>query len=84
VSSLERTAARNTIPGDGIFAVGSDIEPATYKSSGMSGCYWSRLSTLDTWDIIDNGNTDGPVVLQVLSSDAAVELSGCADFRKVG
>lgn len=83
ITSLERQAERNTIPGDGIFAVGSDIRPGLYKSTDNFGCYWARLSSFDTFDIIDNGNTDGPLVLQVRSTDVAIELSGCSDLRKV-
>lgn len=84
VSGMEHAWAANTIPGDGVYQVGSDIQPGTYKAAASPGCYYARLSSLDTSDIIDNNNVDGPVVIQVGVSDAALELSGCSDFHKVG
>lgn len=84
VTGMEHAWAANTIPGDGMFLVGTDIAPGVYKANASEGCYWSRLSSLNTSDIIDNNNENGPVVLQVAPSDKALELSGCADFHKVG
>lgn len=82
VDQTEDTIAKSTIPGDGTFEVGTDIEPGTYRAEAMPGCYWARLSSLDTSDIIDNNNADGPVVLEILPSDKALQLQGCAEFRK--
>jgi hypothetical protein len=73
-----------TIPGTGTYVVGEDIQPGTYRAKASPGCYWARLSSLDTSDIIDNNNADGPVVIEVLSSDKALELSNCADFVRQG
>ena len=84
VTGLEHAWAANTIPGDGIFLVGSDIEPGTYKAPASANCYYARLASLNTSDIIDNNNVSGPVVIEVLPSDKALELSGCANFHKVG
>jgi hypothetical protein len=39
---------------------------------------------LDTSDIIDNDNADGPVVVEILPSDKAFETDGCADFHRAG
>lgn len=83
VSGMERSWAANAIPGDGIFLVGKQIQPGIYQAAASPGCYYARLSSLDTFDIIDNNNVDGPVVLQVLPSDTALELSGCSTFHKV-
>jgi hypothetical protein len=60
------------------------LQPGTYKADASPGCYWARLKSLDTSDIIDNQNTDGPVVLQILSTDKAVEVARCGEFHKVG
>jgi hypothetical protein len=46
--------------------------------------HWARLSTLDTSDIIDNDNADGPVVVEIMPSDKAFETDGCADFHRAG
>jgi ribosomal protein L29 len=80
-----RTAiAKGTIDGTGTFVVGQDIEPGTYRAAASPGCYWARLKSLDTSNIIDNQNADGPVVVEILPSDKAFETDGCAKFHKTG
>jgi hypothetical protein len=48
-----------TIPGDGVYVVGVDIQPGTYVSSNPGYCSWYRLSGLsgDSHDIIASDNT---------------------------
>jgi hypothetical protein len=82
ISGAQETIARNTIPGDGTFEVGKDIESGVYRAEAREGCYWARLSSLDTSDIIDNENADGPAVLEVKPTDRALEVHRCADFHK--
>lgn len=88
VSGMERSWKANTIPGDGIFMVGSDIRPGLYKADGASSgnCYYARLrgATGGFNDIITNGNSSGPLAITVASSDVALELSGCGEFHKIG
>ena len=84
VGAAEKAAQANTFAGDGTYLVGTDVQPGTYKADASPGCYWARLKSLDTSDIIDNQNPDGPVVLQILSTDKAVEVARCAEFHKVG
>lgn len=55
--------------------VGEDISPGTYRASAHPGCYWARLSSLDSNDIAENDNADGPVVVQILPSDKAFQTS---------
>jgi hypothetical protein len=84
VTQARANVAANTIPGDGTFLVGADVAPGTYRAEAQSGCYWARLSSLNTSDIIDNNNADGPVVVEISPSDKAFQTTGCADFHKVG
>lgn len=84
VGAAEKAAQANTFAGDGTYLVGTDVQAGTYKADASPGCYWARLKSLDTSDIIDNQNPDGPVVLQILSTDKAVEVARCAEFHKVG
>lgn len=84
VSGLEATAKRNSFDGDGTYLVGPDIKPGTYRAPASPGCYWARLSSLDTSNIIDNNNADGPVVLQILPSDKALQVARCGRFTRVG
>lgn len=83
VSGLERTADRNSFEGEGTYVVGADIKPGTYRADASPGCYWARLASLDTSNIINNDNADGPVVIEILPSDKAVTVSRCAEFRWV-
>ena len=69
---------------DGIYIVGTDIQPGTYKSTGGSGCYYSRLSgftgTLD--DILANENTDGVAIVTIAGSDAGFKSARCGTWNK--
>jgi hypothetical protein len=49
---------------DGTYLVGTDILPGMYRTPGRSSCYWARLRSLDTSDIIDNNNSTGPQVIE--------------------
>jgi hypothetical protein len=84
VSGVRHTIAKNTFAGTGTFLVGSDVQPGEYRAAASPGCYWARLSSLDTSDILDNDNTDGPVVIDILASDKAFQASDCASFHKIG
>jgi hypothetical protein len=84
VNGVASVVARNTIAGSGTFVVGGDVSPGTYRAAASPGCYWARLRSLDTNDIIDNDNADGPLVVEILPSDKAFTTNGCADFHKVG
>jgi hypothetical protein len=75
---------KTTISTNGTFAVGTDIVPGTYRTAGGSGCYWARLRTLDTGDIIDNNVSDGPQVVRILPSDAAFITRDCGAWQKSG
>ncbi len=75
---------KTTIEANGTFIVGSDIAPGTYRSAGKYGCYWARLRSFDTGDVIDNNVNDGPQVVQILPTDRAFLTRNCAEWQKVG
>lgn len=79
VGIVERTIARNTISGDGIYQVGTDIKPGQYKTKGGAECYYAVLNSSDTNDIVDNNNVSGPAIVDVRAGQY-LELSGCNDF----
>lgn len=85
VAGAEAAAEAGTIPGDGTFLVGTDIQPGTYRSAAPSSgnCYWARLASLEGFDITNNGNSAGPSVVEIAASDAAFESSGCDDWTIV-
>lgn len=78
-------AAGDTIPGDGVHLVGSDVKPGRYRSTGNDGCYWARLKGTggDFEDIIANANVDGSAVVSIARSDEAFETTNCNDWKKV-
>lgn len=82
----EEQAPGSTIPGDGVFLVGDDVQPGTYRSEpGVWGCYWARLSGTsgEFHDIITNGFVDdGQALITVSETDVAFETSGCGEWSQ--
>ena len=79
-------AAKNTIPGSGIFEIGGDKNPGTYRTSGPDGrsCYYAILSSpngsgID--NIIDNNNIQGPGIV-TLQAGQYFETNGCNDWTR--
>jgi len=81
----EREAAKNVINGDGIFLVGVDINPGTYRNSGGSRCYWQRSSGTsgEFGEILANGNESGPAVVTIQPSDVAFTSKRCGTWSLV-
>ncbi len=82
IRGARTTISKSTFEGEGMYLVGDDIEPGTYKAESSSGCYWARLASGDTSDIVDNDNVDGPAVITVAAGDYAVQVSGCGTFKR--
>lgn len=82
---LTKQKATSSFEGSGIYMVGTDIRPGTYRAAASPGCYYSVLRKLDgSLDaIISNGNVDGPVVVEVSSAAKGVEVSNCSTFTRV-
>jgi hypothetical protein len=72
---------KTTIDADGTYAVGKDIQPGTYASAGPVGdgaCYWKRVNGAD---IIDNGLTKKPQVIQIAATDTAFTTNECQAWQ---
>lgn len=83
VGAAEAEAAANSFAGDGVYIVGDDIKPGTYKSAGSPDlCYWARKS--QGGDILENHAGAGPTVVVVRAGDFSLEVQGCAEFQKTG
>jgi hypothetical protein len=74
---------------DGVFIVGTDVEPGTWQSKGGDefGCYMARRSgfggTLD--EVIANDiSLEGGLVVTIAPTDVGFETSGCGTWTKVG
>lgn len=72
----------------GMFRVGADIAPGTYKSTGNTddSCYWERAKDAEHGleSIIANDNASGTAVVTIGASDAFFKTSGCKDWTKTG
>jgi hypothetical protein len=71
---------------DGIHAVGSEVQPGIYQTTGPSGtnaggCYWTRTDA--TGGLIENGVITGPGTLTINVTEF-VETAGCQPWQKVG
>lgn len=86
VTQTEQAVEANTIPGDGVYLVGSQIAPGTYQSVDNERCYWERLqgTSGEFDDIITNENVEGQGLVTIEGSDVAFSTSGCTDWVKVG
>jgi hypothetical protein len=71
--------------GDGVWAIGSDIDAGLYASSDVSGCYFARLSgfTGDFNDLTANANIDGRAVVDIRAEDIGFESSRCGTWTLV-
>lgn len=77
--------AKSSIDTDGLQKVGTDIVPGTYRSDGGTGCYWARLRSLDTNDIIDSSTSHAspdPPQVEIAPGDAAFFTKDCGAWRK--
>ena len=78
---------KTMIDTDGRYQVGIDIVPGTYRSGGRGAdgeadCYWARLRSLDTNDIIERNSSPGPQVVVIQASDAAFLTHNCQLWQK--
>ncbi|MFD9795348.1 hypothetical protein ACFWXK_30855 [Streptomyces sp. NPDC059070] len=82
-------APRTTLKGGGgMFKVGTDIAPGTYKSTGNKddACYWERAkdASHSTDAILANDNVSGTAVVRIGAGDAYFKSTGCQDWVKTG
>ncbi|GGN92879.1 hypothetical protein GCM10011579_091190 [Streptomyces albiflavescens] len=72
----------------GMYRVGADIAPGTYKSTGNTddSCYWERAkdATHSMNSIVANNNVTGTAVVTISASDGYFKTSGCGDWKKTG
>jgi hypothetical protein len=71
--------------GDGIYRVGKDIDPGTYRASGGSNCYWARLSGFsgNLGQIIANGIGSPHPLVTISASDVGFESQRCGTWTRV-
>lgn len=74
---------KTSIENNGTYMVNKEIAAGTYRTDGKSGCYWARLRSFNTNDIIDNNVGDGPQVVRILPTDAAFMTRSCGTWHKI-
>ncbi|MQY37781.1 hypothetical protein SRB17_57860 [Streptomyces sp. RB17] len=77
----------SSMDGDGgMYKVGTDIAPGTYKSTGNAddSCYWERTKDAEHGlsSIIANNNVTGTAVVTIGPSDAYFKTTGCGGWKK--
>ncbi|MFF7974135.1 hypothetical protein [Streptomyces sp. NPDC007905] len=77
----------SSMDGDGgMFKVGADIAPGTYKSAGNSddSCSWERTKDAEHGldSITANDNMTGTAVVTIRATDAYFKTTGCGDWKK--
>lgn len=76
------TPPKTVIDADGSYAVGTDIEPGTYRSAGpveKSVCYWKRVKD---GKIVDNALTKKPALVQIEPTDTVFKTDHCQAWQK--
>lgn len=71
---------------DGLFEVGIDVQPGTYRTEGPDGtndggCYWSRSGPRG--DVIDNGVVNEPGAVTVRQGER-IDSAGCLPWKRAG
>lgn len=79
--------AGSRISGDGgMYRVGDDIAPGTYKSTGNTDdqCYWERAKDAlhSVESIKANDNVTGTAIVTISAGDAYFKTTGCKDWTK--
>jgi hypothetical protein len=79
----EAAAAADTIT-DGVWTVGVDVEPGTYRATNVSSdCYWATLETGSNGsDIVDNDLPGGGNPTVTLEEGWDFQTDGCGDWVK--
>ncbi|SNX61741.1 hypothetical protein SAMN06272735_3488 [Streptomyces sp. TLI_55] len=89
VDTAAKGSPASKMAGDGgMFRVGADIAPGTYKSTGNEDdmCYWERTKDAEHGldSIIANDNVSGSAVVTISAKDTYFKTSGCTDWKKTG
>lgn len=83
--STPATPSTGVMAGDGVYIVGSDVHPGTYRSTGSDNCYWARLkdATGGAGSILANHLASGPQLVTIVEGDFAFETTRCGSWAPV-
>ncbi|MGK5678230.1 hypothetical protein [Actinoplanes sp. URMC 104] len=83
---INSKSKRTAIPGNGVYFVGSDFVPGTYRSTGNADfCYWERSRSADgaSSSIIANDISKGQLVVTI-GPGGVFQTSRCATWTRIG
>lgn len=90
LGSMGAAPVPGQIGGEGIYGVGADLQPGTYRTAGPSpaafdNCYWerSRDTSGQQRSVIASGVVSGPFTVTIKGTDKAFKTSGCETWTKV-
>lgn len=99
LASSARAEPGDQIPGDGVFLVGIDVAPGTYRTEGpsnplilvfgrvseLSTCSWLMHSTpaASAEDIVNSNTSMGPMYVTIPATVAAFETRNCKLWMRV-
>jgi hypothetical protein len=70
-------------PGPGVWRVGIDIQPGTYRTSGGEACSWARLYGFQGNSQLDSNVVFGPTTVTILPTDLGFESNRCGAWQLV-
>ncbi|MGW8697505.1 hypothetical protein ACWGOK_11355 [Streptomyces eurythermus] len=86
VPTAKGTPATSMDGDAGMFKVGTDIAPGTYKSTGNTGgsCYWERAKDAEHGpdSFLAGDHVTGTAVVTLSASDGYFETDDCGDWKK--
>lgn len=82
---LSQITSRKTTFDDGMYIVGTDITPGTYKNTGQANCYYARLSNFSNSfsAILANGDTDSATIITIAATDKGFESKNCGTWSRI-
>jgi multidrug efflux pump subunit AcrA (membrane-fusion protein) len=81
VKAAEALIAETTVPGDGNFEVGVDIERGVYTSPGRQGCSYAVSGDAEGTDVLLTNTTPGPASVSLRDGTWFV-TRGCAEWTR--
>jgi hypothetical protein len=85
-ADLSQITSSKTQFDDGMYIVGVDITPGTYKNDpGNDTCYWERMSNFgnDLYGIIANDNPTAQAIVTIRSTDKGFFSERCGTWHKI-
>lgn len=73
-------AVPTAAPGPGVWRVGVDIQPGTYRSSGGETCFWARIYGFQGNSVLDSNILSGPTTVTILATDLGFESNRCGTW----